>query len=332
MTLLSKFDPSNYFLVLRDYPQHFVSGLQLAKNFKINGGDDISRIILCGMGGSALPGDFVNDYLDSEVSIEINRDYNLPSFLDTKTLIIAVSYSGNTEETLSAFDEALKRHCKVVAITSGGELLKQAKMLDVPYVQMPQGFQPRQVLGYMFSVIISLLQNSGIIPDKTDEIMRLAEELDEVEYEEKAKMFADVLMDKVPIIYTTTKYKSIARFWKICFNENTKIQSFYNIIPEANHNEMVGFSHLLMKPHIIFLESLYNVSRNTKRIQVMKELFSKHNIPTSEFMMHGRDTLTQLFTTVLFGYWVSYFLAIMYETDPTPVAWVEDFKKSMQKE
>jgi glucose/mannose-6-phosphate isomerase len=249
--------------------------------------------------------------------------------LDTKALIIAVSYSGNTEETLSAFDEALKRHCRVVVITSGGELLKQAKMLNVPYVQLPQGFQPRQMLGYMFTVIISLLQNSGIIRDKTDEIMKLADALDEVEYEEKAKMFAEVLQDKVPIIYTTTKYKSAARFWKICFNENTKIQSFYNIIPEVNHNEMVGFTNLLMKPHFIFLESMYNVDRNVKRIKIMKEIFNEHDMPTSEFMMHGRDTLTQLFTTVLFGYWVSYFLAIMYETDPTPVEWVEDFKKRM---
>lgn len=327
MTLLSKFDPNNYFLVLRDFPQQFLAGVQLAKDFKVEG--PVKHVILAGMGGSALPGDFVNDYLSGELEIKIVRDYALPTNIEADTLVIVASYSGNTEETLSVFNEALDRRCKVAAISANGKLLEEAHARGIPHLQLPQGFQPRQMLGYMFTALISLFQNSGMISDRTQALMSLAEEIDDIEYEEKAKMMAEVLHNEVPIIYTTSRYRSLAQFWKICFNENAKIQSFFNVIPEVNHNEMVGYTNLKMQPHFIFLESENNDPRNVKRIEIMKKMFQDRKMLVSEFTMHGSDMLTQLFTTALFGYWVSYFLAIMYETDPTPVEWVEEFKKYM---
>ncbi len=328
--------------IILEFPKQFRIGIEAARNskFKIRQLTKIENIIICGMGGSALPGDIlkaVNSQLSiSKIPIFVHRNYGLPKEVKKNSLVVCISYSGNTEETLSSFGEVRKKGLKISVIASGGGLIDSAKRNNVPYAEVPSGIQPRCALGYQFSALVALLSKMGVIKNINKDLFLLEEKLSPRKLEPIGKKIAKELKNSIPLIYTTEKWSVLAKIWKIKFNENSKVPSFFNVIPEMNHNEMTGIGETKSRKlknilKVIILIDKSDYSRNLKRINIMSEIFKKEGIKVILQEIKGNTFFEKFFSTMLIGDWASYYLAKSQGIDPTPVKLVEEFKKRMGK-
>ncbi len=306
-------------------------GLKLAEGVKVLG--EFDDIIVAGMGGSGLPGRILHNVLiDTKTRVTTINDYKLPEWANTKTLVFAVSYSGNTEETISAYQFARKKGCRVVAIASGGKLKEIARKQDVTFIKMPhpfEQFQPRAGVGYMFFAILGVLINSHIVKGMKEDIEKTIKALMDSRIEGQAEEIAEKLVDKLPIIYTSERLAAAGYKWKIAFNENAKTPAFCNVFPEMNHNEMNGYVNHKGPLFVIMLSSDDDPVQVKKRMKITKELIKKQGIPVMELRMKGDSLMTKIFSAILLGDFTAYHLALKYEIDPTPVDMVEHLKKML---
>lgn len=333
---MSTIDKANFKEAIKNYPNQFIRALEFCKDIKIK--KNFENIIICGMGGSALPADMVISYLKSKninFPIIINRTYNLPIETSKQSLIIASSYSGNTEETISCLQEALKKKLKIIGISKGGEIEKICFKYNIPHIKYPDdgsSFQPRCATGYSFTSFTMILSALKIVKGFSQEIEKLIKFLKKIRLENNGKNLAKKIKGKIPIIYTSDFFKdSVARIFKIKFNENSKTQSFFNYFPELNHNEMVGFTNLIGKYYIIILQDPEDHPRIIKRMKITQDLFSQKGIETEIIKMRGKTVLEKIFSTSVLADWTSYYLALANKQDPTPVDMVEDFKDKLKK-
>jgi glucose/mannose-6-phosphate isomerase len=326
-----EYDSENMYQALKDFPKQVEDAVKLAQDIRIT--EPIDKIVITGLGGSALPGEILASYLkDTPIPIFINKGYSLPEYINQNSLVFVISYSGNTEETINSYRIAAKRNCQIVVISAGGKLKDLAEQGKKHYVKVPkptQDFQPRLAIAYQFFPILTILQNSGLIEDKSEEIQKTIATLQKPIFEERAKKLAETLAGKIPVIYTSDRMKAVAYKWKIDFNENSKTQAFYNIFPELNHNEMVGWSNLQGSYYIILIKDEDDFPRIKKRMDITKDILKKKGIPLTEILLTGSSALNKIFSAIYIGDWTSYYLALQYKTDPTPVAMVEDFKKQL---
>lgn len=329
---IAKIDKSNMRKDILAFPKQFRVGLESAKNIKIQGQFD--GVLICGMGGSALPGDVLSIWLQAHkigLPLYIHRNYGLPYQADERHLIICISYSGNTEETLTAFREAESRGFKIAAIASGGKLTQLCKKYRIPIALIPKGYQPRVALGFQFAALIKILVNCGIIRNNLEIISDLEKSLKPKSLEARGKKLAKKLKDRIPIIvYSSERLKGLARIWKIKFNENAKIPAFSNHFPELNHNEMIGFSNR-GQSSVIILRDRVDHPRIQKRMKLLSQMLKKRGFPVDFIDIQGKDVLYKIFSTVILGDWVSYYLALEYKVDPTPVKLNDEFKAGMAK-
>ncbi len=328
-------DKSNFRQVILDFPNQFLKALDFAKDKKLEG--EFNKLVVCGMGGSALPGDLVKAYLDYkniDFPAIVNRNYTLPVGVNEKTLIFTSSYSGNTEEPLSCFKELTGKNYRTVGFARGGSKLANAcQNYNMPFVEYPNDgpdFQPRCALGYSFTSMIKVLSNCGVIDNINEEIKELAESLKPEELEERGKEIAQDLHGFTPIIYASEKYrKSVAQICKIKINENSKTEAFYNAFPEMNHNEMVGYTRLNGNYHVIIFRDYADHERILKRFDITAKILEEKGVKVTIVDMNKENDLEKIFNALILFDWVSYYLAIGAGQDPTPVAMVEDFKKQM---
>ncbi len=311
-------DKSNMRKVILNFPNQLKEGSLLAEKVKLKG--KFNKIVICGMGGSSLAGDILKDW-KKEIPVQINRDYDPPENLDKKSLIVCISYSGNTEETISCFEKV--KNLNVVSITSGGKLEKLSKENNIPFVKIPSGIQPRSATGYIFSSLVKVLENSKVI-----------KEIEEISYQEKekeGKEIAEKIGNKIPLIYSSNRFKSIAKIWKIKFNENSKIPSFYNYFPELNHNEMVGFTDTEKSNifHTIIIRDEKDSEKVLKRMNLFSQILKKKNLEVSFVNIEKGNFLSKIFSSLTLGDWASYYLALKNNQDPTPVEIIENFKKGL---
>jgi len=326
-------DKSNMREVIIESSNQFKEGLDLAKNVKTEG--IFKNVVICGLGGSALPANILVSLVSPKVHIHIHRDYNLPVVADKDSLVVCISYSGNTEETVSSLKEAINKGLKTAVITTGGMLEEISKQHNLPFAKIPSGIQPRSATGYIFSALAKILSSCGVISDISEEILQTAENLKEINaaLEKEGKVLAKKLAKKTPIIYASNSLKPIARIWKIKFNENSKIPAFYNFFPELNHNEMVGFTNVKKKNnfHVLIIKDNEDHPRITKRMNLTSSLLKKKGIAVDFLETRKGSMMFRVFSSLLLGDWASYYLALNHKIDPTPVAMVEEFKKMMQK-
>lgn len=320
-------DKSNMYKVLEDFPRQIQEGYKLGEGIDIP--VPVENIVLAGMGGSALPGEILKTYLDIDIPIHIVRNYNLPRYMSKKTLLFVISYSGNTEETINCYRQGLRIGCPMVVIASGGKLEQLAEKQDVEFIKIPKGIQPRCSYGYDFFAVLRVLENSGIVEKQENYIKKTFEMLSRDIYQDYAKKVVEKLENKIPIIYSSEKNWAIAYKWKINFNENAKIHAFYNIFPELNHNEMVGYTHMFADYAAIIINDDDDYPRIKKRMQITKKIIKENDCNVIEVSVKGSSRMAKIFSAIYIGDWVSYFLALKYETDPTPVEIVERFKKEM---
>jgi len=313
-----------------NFPEQFKEGIEKAKDIKVEG--KFENIIICGMGGSALPADLLFSYLnDLKLPFYIHRSYKLPPQADKESLIICISFSGNTQETISAFKEAQEKKIKIAVIAAGGELAELAQEYNRPLVLLPSlRIQPRWAIGYLFGALAKTLSNSGLIKDRSDEILKTAENLKPLDLENKGKILAEKLIGKIPLIYASDKFKALARIWKIKLNENSKTMAFWNYFPELNHNEMVGYGDN-GNFHVILLRSSDDHPKILKAMDLIIVLLKKKGIGVDLVEIEGKSILEKLFNNLILSDWVSYYLAKEYKIDPAPVEIVEEFKKKLKE-
>lgn len=312
---------------IKDFPKQFAFEPRVENADRLQ---TVKKFVVAGMGGSNHATDVLKAW-KPELDIIVHRDYGLPIVNDLKErLVIACSYSGNTEETVDALSVVIKNNLSVVVIAKGGELIDIAKKYSAPYIVLPDtGIQPRSAIGFMFMALLK------IIGDETDlkEASRMAEILQPAVTEASGQELAKKLNGYVPVIYSSARNFVISNNWKIKFNENTKIPAFANVLPELNHHEIEGFAvakntKALTAPfHLVFLRDDEDNPRVIKRMGVLQKMYRDRGLPVEVINLTGQSRLEKIFTSLLLADWTSLALAEIYGIDPEPTPMVEEFKK-----
>ncbi len=335
MSDINPIDKSNFRQFILDTPGQFEVGMKLAKDVKLNG--DFSSVTVSGMGGSALPVNLLQAYINSSESkpldIYINRYYSLPpQAKQPNSLNFISSYSGTTEEVISSLEEVHGLNLPFIGFSSGGSIQELCKKYQAPYIKLPipyPNYQPRMGTGYFFGAMFQVLVNQRLIKDTSIELIEKARKFSDImaSYEEKGKELAKKLKGKTPVIYASSNFASTAMVWKIKINENAKTPAFWNYFPELNHNEMVGFTNPQAKFLAVMLKDNDDHPKNLKRYATTAQLLSNQGIESEIIDMDGDDVFSKMFLSITLADWSSYYLALEYNQDPTPVAMVEDLKK-----
>ncbi len=291
------------------------------------------KVLICGMGGSGISGNLLK-VLYPSLDITVNKDYIVPKYIDRKTLAVIISYSGNTEETLSNFRQLAQRRIERIVVTSGGKLMKRAKRNKI---LVPGGLPPRGALGHLFTPLPFILHHFRLAKNPAKELSTLVRFLkDQMRtIETRAKKLARMFVNKLPIIYAPSlSHFVIAQRWQCQFNENAKTIAHINIIPEMNHNEIVGLGKpLLLNPHsvLVFLDDPAAHPRNRRRMKVVKQIVKGMFSRIIEVKPHGANVLQRTFWTIMLGDLVSYHLAVLTNVDPMPVKRIDYLKEQLRK-
>ncbi|MCA9339032.1 bifunctional phosphoglucose/phosphomannose isomerase [Candidatus Saccharibacteria bacterium] len=303
---------------------------------------DIETIVVAGMGGSALAAGMAKSWLNINVPFEIIKNYQLPNYVNEKTLVIASSYSGNTEETLAALKYAQEKNACIAVIASGGKLVEIAEAKKYPLVVLPADIQPRMAVNYNLRGLVNILENYNIVQGKYEEIAKahswLKQEVqkwipDAGENENIAKQLALKIAGKTPVIYAGEIMSPVAYKWKISFNENAKNVAFCNQLPEFNHNEFIGWtSHPVEKPFAVFdLVSGFEHERTLQRFTISDKLLSGKRPKATTIELSGDSVIKQMLWGSILADFVSIYLAVLNGVDPTPVALIEKLKEELAK-
>lgn len=332
---LAAVDRSGAADVLASFPTQCRRGLALAEGVPLTGLGGFSRLVVLGMGGSGIAGVLLASILPVEV-VPV-RDYTLPPWIGEESLVVALSYSGDTEETLAAFAAARARTRRLLAVTSGGELGALCARDGIPWIEIPTGYQPRAALGYLLFPLLGLGARLGLVPDLGEAVVvleELAGELAPGDEENEAQRLARALRGRVALVYGAGPRAAVAYRWKTQLNENAKAPAFWAELPELCHNEVVGYEltrSLLPQATVVFLRSGHDHPRVEKRIEILGELLSGRGIPWIAVRGRGRGPLADLFSLLYLGDWVSYYLALLNGVDPTPVAIIAELKARLAR-
>ncbi len=294
----------------------------------------IERVVVCGMGGSAFPGDLLNAYVAPlGVDLRVSRDYVVRDPLGPGVLVVASSFSGNTEESLAAMEDALERGAQVVAISAGGALEARAKERSIPYIHIEKPtptFQPRAAMGYFVSALLGLLENVGLVGDVREGLLAVGRRLSTLDVEGQARALCDALVDRIPVILSTHPFvDTAARVIKIKLNENAKVPAFFYGVPEFNHNEMVGYTRLTGPFTVVVLRDPDVAPRMARRLDVTASTLRENGVPVVEVPLVDGTDVEKLFCVMYLFDFVSCYLAEAAGIDPNPVAMVEDFKAAL---
>ncbi|KPJ60394.1 MAG: hypothetical protein AMJ46_06420 [Latescibacteria bacterium DG_63] len=297
----------------------------------------IERVMVAGMGGSAIAGDILRTVAmrDWDVPVEVVRSYHLPHSVDQHTLLIVASYSGNTEETLSAFHEGEGRNAKIFCISSGGELMERARQRSIQCVQIPKGLPPRCAVGYLTVPMLLAVHQFGLDlrQDIDETVAVLASLRDELSSKEgAAAKVARKLKGKLPVVYTSYEYGTVAFRWRTQLNENAKVWVHTNLFPELNHNEIVGLgtpAEISRRCFVVFLRDRNEFSQIRKRIELTKKIISPLVSGTEDVWSAGTSSLAKTFSLIYFGDWVSFHLAMELRVDPTPIERIDYLKSQL---
>ncbi|MDO4539581.1 MAG: bifunctional phosphoglucose/phosphomannose isomerase [Syntrophomonadaceae bacterium] len=303
-----------------------------------------NAVLICAMGGSAIGGDILSTAAAQQAPcpLLVHRSYGLPAWADADTLVCAVSYSGNTEETLSAYHAAVERGCLRVVISSGGELTRLAQKNGDALISVPGSLMPRAALGWLFASLALALEEIGLLCGMRKDIRATAEMLEEMRPElvpenevryNPARALARSLQGQLPLIWGCTgTTEAVARRWKAQFNENAKIPAWHNTLPELDHNEIMGFDlpeEILQRIVLILLRDPDDPPRLQKRMDITRALVESRIHSVVEVPARGHDPLSRLFSLIYLGDYASYYLAKGYGLDPVVIPRIDALKSAM---
>lgn len=305
------------------------------------------NIVVTGLGGSAIGGDILRTYSLSraQIPVLVNRDYDMPGFVNSDSLVLAVSYSGNTEETLSAYHQAVKQGAAVIAVTGGGKLAAMAEADERVVVKVPGGLSPRAATGYLFAPLALILDELGIVNGAAGDLEETNRVLAQIRAcnhpgvdlpDNQAKAVARELKGNLPIIWGSSARSEVAAMrWKTQINENAKAPAYYNIFPELNHNEIVGLDvpeELLNRFIVVILRDSSDHPRVQKRMQITERIIQDKVKKIIEIKSRGECFLARFYSLAYTGDYVSFYLALEYGINPTPVETIDYLKSELAKE
>ncbi|WP_018128203.1 bifunctional phosphoglucose/phosphomannose isomerase [Balneola vulgaris] len=340
--LIERVDSENMWGLMEAFPTHWQQIMEQTQEVELS--VDVSRIknvCFAGMGGSAIGADLIRAYSlkSCPVPVQVVRHYELPSYISEETLFIACSFSGNTEETLTALSNALEKGAQVIGVTSGGNLQKKAISEGFDYIQIPGGMPPRAALAYSFVPLFRIFSALGFL-DESDDVLN--ETLDLLKdgvtkfkdfTSNDALALAEEMNGSLPIIYTDALLMEPVNLrWRGQFEENSKTLAYGNTFPEMNHNEIVGWEHLAHlagRLTVVMLKDRDDNPRVIKRMEIVKELIVDQALSVIEVTTIGKSRLARLFSLIQLGDWISMYLALLNEIDPTPIAKIDILKSKL---
>lgn len=339
-------DPTEMYQWLSDFPKLVEDAVRIGKRAKLSlNVKGVRTLLLTGMGGSAIGGDLIRSYLLGELKIpfSVSRSYTLPAFVDRNTLVIVSSYSGNTEESLSSYRQAIQRGARILCITTGGEVERMAGKNEHPCIKVPGGLQPRAALAYSFFPLLIALSRLGFVPPKgrdineTIDLLRARSHIlrDPGSRKNLSLKIACTLQKKLPIFYSATDHLDAVNLrWRGQISENAKQLAYGHVLPEMNHNEIVGWNvnrRMLKRLAVVFLRDRGTHPRVQFREEITKRIVKQYAAEVVEVWSEGKSLLTRIFSLVYLGDWMSYYLAILNKQNPTPVAVIDYLKNELAK-
>ena len=327
------------------FPAQWQEGRARAVEANLNGvlPDKYRNVLVVGMGGSAIGGDLLRTLAldEAAVPVVVSRSYRLPAWVGPETVVIASSYSGNTEETLAALDEALQQRASVICITTGGTLQRRAAAAGLPCVLMPGGLQPRAALGYSLTALLTVAEQMGLLAPNDDawaETQTILEAqaaalADPEASPNQALDIATALQGRLPVVYSSEGlFEGVNLRWRNQMHENSKTHAVGNVFPELNHNEIMGWARrtgLHKGVCVIVLRDQADHPRVQRRMDVTRDLLAEHTGFWAEVQSQGTSKLARLLSLIYLGDWVSLYLAILQHVDPTPIGLISQLKDAL---
>ena len=343
---IDRFDKEDMYGAVRDFPEQLRDGRQRAldqveKTVSLQG-RLYDGVVVAGMGGSAIGGDFLRALSVDTASmpIVVNRSYLLPGWVSARSLVIASSYSGNTEETLMAFDKAAARGASLLCIATGGTLKQRAAAAGVPVIDLLPGLQPRAALSYSAAALLTASSALGLVrinDSDWDEAVQILQSQrtaweDPTRKDNAALLLAQKLRPLFPVIYSSEQLEVANLRWRNQMHENAKTFAVGNLLPEMNHNEIMGWARFgteLSKLGVVVLRDREDHPRTRRRLQVTAALLKGHAGHWEEVSSVGSSRLARILSLMYRSDWVSLFLAICHETDPSPVGLISTLKERL---
>lgn len=350
--LKSELDKQNMFQTIKDFPTHVRKALEIGKSCPVFASPSMPKnIVVFGMGGSAIGGDLLRSYSAAtrgagHLRIEVCRNYEPPENLFNNSYVIASSYSGGTEETLSALNLASEKTNRILCITSGGELATIAEQRGYPAVIIPGGFMPRAALGYSFFPMLCVMMRIGAYNPEAiaeteaalDELLGKLDELSELYSDTNGNPALELavnLIGKIPVFYSaSTRIDAVNLRFRCQIQENSKQLAFGALLPEMNHNEINSFAEpadLLGRLAVVLLQDPDDHPKTKLRFDALKSIMQESSVPVYSYSGTGKHLLTRMFEIIYLADWVSYYLALLNGADPTPIPIISRLKELLQK-
>lgn len=316
------------------FPKQLEEALSIAEKAVLTKKENIHQVLVTGLGGSGIGGSVVAELVqnDCKVPVLVNKDYFLPAYINQHTLVVVSSYSGNTEETLNCLHQALEKKAQIVCITSGGKVAEIAKSNNLDLIIVPGGNPPRTCLGYSVTQLLKVLHFNQFISidfvsllNKSIELMNTLH----ADITKEAQEIAKKLHTKIPVIYSLGSTESISVRFRQQINENSKMLCWHNVIPEMNHNELVGWTEKNENLAVVVLRTSFDYEKNVKRLTICKEVFSKYTPHYVEINAKGESKTEQAFYLINLTDYVSYFLAELRGVDAVEVNVIDYLKKEL---
>jgi len=324
--------------LIERFPAQLIEALEIGEAASITAAEnEITKVYVAGLGGSGIGGNFVASFIRDECRIPYNvgKGYTIPKYVDKNTLAIASSYSGNTEETLISFEAMKKTGAKIVVVSSGGKLIEFAKELGLDYIQVPGGWpSPRACLGFSLVQQLFILKKLSFISNES--ILSVKSSIDLIKYnqediKEEAKKIANFLHGKMPIIYSTSRMEPVAIRFRQQINENAKQLCWHHVIPEMNHNELVGWKDANENLAVVYLRNNDDYSRNQLRMDINKQIIGKLTPHIYEAQSKGKNHIEKSIYLVHLVDWTSWYLSQLRGVDSIEIDVIDYLKNELSK-
>jgi glucose/mannose-6-phosphate isomerase len=321
--------------LILDFSNHMSTALSLASKVTLERPEvEYKNVLILGMGGSGIGGVIVKNWIADDISIpvQVSNDYQIPAYVDQDTLIIASSYSGNTEETITALNEASERNVSVVGITSGGKLEKFCHENNFPVFIVPGGNPPRASLGYSLATLCAVFEKLELVTNRYTAMIEQAGKLiqsDLLEIQDKAQEVAKFMENRTPIFYSTPQMEGLAIRCRQQINENSKGLAWHHLVPEMNHNELLGWTGGNASFAPIFLLSQHEFNRNMRRIELTKEEITARGSSSITFIGKGESLVEETIYLMHILDWASLYLADMKNQDPVAIPVIDRLKAAL---
>jgi glucose/mannose-6-phosphate isomerase len=297
----------------------------------------IHNILVTGLGGSGIGGNIVSQIVEEKLKIPmlVNKNYFIPNYVNENTLVIVSSYSGNTEETLNALKTAFRKEAKIVCVTSGGKIMEFARCNGLDYIEIDGGMPPRACFGYSFVQQLFILYYLGFLKDGFKKRLKHSIQLlksEEPAIREEARAIAERLNNRIPIIYSDASYEGVAVRFRQQINENSKMLCWHHVIPEMNHNELVGWRNDYGKMAVVFLRNSTDFERNQKRMDFTKNVAKFYSADVIEIWSKGESAIEKVLYLIHLTDWVSYYLADLRNMDAVEVEVISKLKNELSRD